>query len=228
MTIENELNQIFDDESFKLYQKEQLRFIEDWQYIESASTTDENRFKLDKEAYIKTFYKSVYYKIYRDYDDRELITKLALNIEYAKHPVWIQYRNFLLKKINDKEDEKIESKTDRFSKNIREYGFFELAKVKCLTVSSQTKLIDLLITNNLPYCIAMFDYLSFLNYLEKEHFITKNSLFIGISEWFECEKSGRTVKGNINSLSGHTNESKSRYTAYKHVGIVQENYKELE
>ena len=70
--------------------------------------------------------------------------------------------------------------------------------------------------NGLPYAIAMFDYLQFIPFLEKQYFNTKYKLYIEVSKWFGSDKEGRAVRGNISSLLKNTTENKNRYTAYQH------------
>ena len=73
----------------------------------------------------------------------------------------------------------------------------------------------------------MFDFLKFLDHLEKEHFKTKKKLFSEVSKWYNSDKEGRAVKGNISSLLKNTTENKDRYTAHQHKQIVQTDYQKL-
>ena len=81
--------------------------------------------------------------------------------------------------------------------------------------------------SGLPYAIAMFDYLEFIPYLEKKHFDSKYKLNREVSKWFDSDKDGRAVKGNISSLLKNTTENKDRYTAYKHKENVIKDYELL-
>jgi len=73
----------------------------------------------------------------------------------------------------------------------------------------------------------MFDYLEFITSLERNYFKTKYRLHREISSWFNSDKEGRSVKGNINSLLINSNENKSRYTAFKHKKSVIKDYELL-
>lgn len=120
-----------------------------------------------------------------------------------------------------------ETITEILKGQLSTYGFFELEKIKTLSDQSKISLIKKISKNGLPYAIAMFDYLEFIQYLEKNHFSTKYKLTREISKWFNSDKEGRTVRGNINSLSKYTKENKDRYTAHKHKEKVIKDYEQL-
>lgn len=123
--------------------------------------------------------------------------------------------------------EQLKTKALILSESLYEYGFFKLNKLKQLSEKSQNILIQLLSDNKLPYAMAMFDYLDYFTYLEKNHFTTKYKLYIEVSKWFNSDKEGRAVKGNVNSLLKNSTENKSRYTAFKHKEKVIRDYEEL-
>lgn len=120
-----------------------------------------------------------------------------------------------------------ETKTDKIKAELGKYGFFELPKVKQLSEHSKQSLIELISTNGLPYSIAMFDLLGFLNYIENEHFKTKYKLNKEIAKWFNSDKEGRAVKGNVSTLSDYSKENKSKYTAHTHKETVKIDYQKL-
>jgi len=120
-----------------------------------------------------------------------------------------------------------ETKSDKLKAELGKYGFFELTAVKPLSEPNKQNLIELISSNDLPYNIAMFDYLGFLTHLKKEHFTINTKLHKEISRWFNSDKEGRAVKGNISTLLEYTTESKSRYTAHKHKETVKNNYQIL-
>ena len=121
----------------------------------------------------------------------------------------------------------IRTKAEILKEKLSEYGFFELEKIKLLAEQNQNIIVDKISSKGLPYAIAMFDFLEFIQYLEKNHFDTKYKLNIEVSKWFDKDKEGRAVKGNISSLLKNTTENKNRYTAYKHKETVVNDYKEL-
>lgn len=123
--------------------------------------------------------------------------------------------------------QQIETKTDKLNADLSKYGFFELPKVKALSEVNKQNLIEMIINNDLPYNIAMFAFLGFIEYLEKEHFKTKNKLNREVAKWFNSDKDGRRVKGNISTLSEYSNEDKEKYTAHKHKENVKKDYQKL-
>lgn len=120
-----------------------------------------------------------------------------------------------------------ETKSEILKKYLIHFHFFELEKVKILSEQSKNSLIQFISENGLPYAIAMFDYLDFLKYLENKHFNTKAELNKTISIWFDKDKDGRSVKGNINVLNEYSNERRDRYTAHNHIKQVEKDYNEL-
>lgn len=119
------------------------------------------------------------------------------------------------------------TKADILKEKLSQYGFFELEKVKTLSEQSRVSIIEKIAESGLPYAIAMFDYLQFIPYLEKKHFDSKYKLNREVSKWFDSDKEGRAVKGNISSLLKNTTENKDRYTAYKHKENVIKDYELL-
>jgi hypothetical protein len=118
-----------------------------------------------------------------------------------------------------------ETKTDKLKGELIKYGFFELSIVKQLSEPNKQSLIELLSTNNLPYCIAMFEYLGFLKHLKAKYFNSDKNLFKEVSNWFDV--TDRAVKGNIYVLDDFSNENKARYTAHLQKQIVQRDYEKL-
>ena len=121
----------------------------------------------------------------------------------------------------------IKTKADTLKDYLRRYEFYNLEKVKRLSEQNKDVLVQKISENDLPYTIAMFDYLQFILYLEKNHFTFKEKLSKEVAKWLKSDKSGRTVRGNINSLLEYTEEDKTRYTAYKHIETVKKDYEKL-
>jgi hypothetical protein len=118
-----------------------------------------------------------------------------------------------------------ETKTDKLKAELGKYGFFELTKVKQLSEPNKQSLIELISTNDLPYSIAMFEYLGFLKHLKTEHFTTDYKLFKAVANWFGIAE--RAVKGNIYVLNEHSKENRTRYTADQQKRTVQKDYEKL-
>lgn len=121
----------------------------------------------------------------------------------------------------------LKTKADLLNEYLREYSFFELEKVKVLSERSQNTLIEKISENGLPYAIAMFDYLDFLDHLKNKYFKTNTKLHKEISNWLHGDEEGRAVKGNINVLNEKSNENRARYTAHSHKENVKRDYESL-
>lgn len=140
---------------------------------------------------------------------------------------YIQAITPLLKseKLNKEAVSKEKSKPEKLTIELEKYNFFSIDKVSKLTDEGQKRIVQFICNNKLPYAIAMFDYLGFLSYLEKNHFTQKYKLYKEIAKWFDAQD--RTIKGNISSLIPNTTENLTRYTAYKHKKTVEEDYKNV-
>ena len=99
--------------------------------------------------------------------------------------------------------------------------------MSCLSSDGTEKLFALITGNDLPYCIAMFEFLGFITHLKNEYFNTKSILNKEISNWFNSDKDGRAVKGNISTLSEYSTEDRTKYTAHLHKEKVQNDYEKL-
>lgn len=119
---------------------------------------------------------------------------------------------------------KEETRSEKLYKQFQQFGLFDLPRVDPLTGESKRRLIELIATKKMPYIIALFDHIGFISHLDKNHFKTKEKRNQKISEWFEADKEGRTVKGNINSL---VNRTTKRYTAYQYQEQVQKDLNNL-
>ncbi|WP_150452566.1 hypothetical protein [Arenibacter lacus] len=122
----------------------------------------------------------------------------------------------------------VKTLTEILNDNLSKHNFFKLEKVKNLTEENQAHLVEKISNNRLPYAIAMLDHLEFIDYLWRNEFnYNKTTLNKEISKWFKSDKDGRTVRGNINSLSESSKENTSRYTAYLHKETVIKDYEQL-
>ena len=114
------------------------------------------------------------------------------------------------------------NKAQLLKSNLYENGFFEVTKVKSISHDGQSKLIDLLVLNGIPYKVALFDYIGFFKYLENEKSFTKVTIHKKISAIFDCTTD--TIKGNMLSLNEHSTIDKDRYTAHQHKEKVKRDY----
>ena len=115
-----------------------------------------------------------------------------------------------------------ESKADKLKTELVKYGFFELEKVKCLTPDSKNQLVKL-ISQNMAYGIAMFDFLKFCDYLENEKGTKYKANIILTRLYNEKAKDGTTARHYRSSLV----KNNPRYTSYLHKESVQHDYQEL-
>ncbi|MEO9967179.1 MAG: hypothetical protein ABJF11_15375 [Reichenbachiella sp.] len=120
----------------------------------------------------------------------------------------------------------LKSNAEKINAKLVDFGFFELAKVKVLSAEDCSKLIGMIVENQLSYVIAMFDFLGFIRHLDNEYFKLKGKRNNEISKWFQSDKDGRAIRGYINSLSKKP-EGKDRYKAYLHKEKVQKDYQRL-
>lgn len=146
------------------------------------------------------------------------------NCQKAIESINFQLENSLslFLKNNLSENSGKQNKSDVIKSYLFDNGFFQLQKVKALTHDSQSKLLDLCILNDIPYTIALFDFLGFFKYLENEMMFTKTAIHKKISGLFEC--SVFTIKGNMLALNEHSEIDKKRYTSHKHKEKVKTDY----
>jgi len=123
--IKDKIKNIVESDSFKLYKEEQSRILKDWQYCESASLNEEARFTLDKEAYVEVFYKSVYTSR-GEYKESNLLELLIKNLKDVEHPVWIDYRSYLINRLNTLKLPQQKKKITKVSKNKEEEVWFKV------------------------------------------------------------------------------------------------------
>lgn len=118
-----------------------------------------------------------------------------------------------------------ETKEDKLKANLIQYGFFEIEKVKRLSDENKDKLIQLIVSEKMPYGIAMFEEINFCDYLDLLHG-TKYKTNLIISKWYNPNaKDGTTAKHQRNALN--KKEPNKRYTSYLHKERVKKDYESL-
>lgn len=113
---------------------------------------------------------------------------------------------------------------------LHENGFFNLPKVRDLTEQSHEELVKLICANDVPYKIAMFDFLSFIDYFLTEYASTRTEMYKKFAEIFCAGNrpvSVRTIQGNINDLRKNPSNRDPRYTASLHTEEVKNHYETL-
>ena len=152
----------------------------------------------------------------------KVCNELNFSVEYFDSGIALAFEE---KRKDNLPPQQAETKTDKLKGELGKYGFFELPMVKQLSEPNKQSVIELISTNKLPYGIAMFDFLKFLEYLESEHFNSKYKLFNEVSKWFDVDS--RAVKGNISVLCVGSLENRLRYTADQKKQIVKRDYEKL-
>lgn len=92
--FENKLMKTLGTDSYRYFEKDAFKCLEDWQYYEPISIAFEDRYDLDKEAYLKTFFDPEHLHDV-PFDEKILIERLIKNLKPAKHPVFIDYKKYL-------------------------------------------------------------------------------------------------------------------------------------
>lgn len=119
------------------------------------------------------------------------------------------------------------SRKEPLIQKLQEYGFFELQKVKVLSLERQAQLVELVAGQPLPYQIAMLHYLGYIDYL-KEHYFPKG---VDLQKWLATTlgypKAERRVKGEISVLNPKSSERRDRYTSHLHKEVVEKDYQRL-
>ena len=111
-----------------------------------------------------------------------------------------------------------------------ENGFLNLSKVKEINEQSREELVKLICSNEVPYKIAMFDFLGFNDYFLTEYAATRTEMyekFAGIFCAGNRPVSVRTIQGNINDLLKNPANRDHRYTASLHKEEVKKHYETL-
>jgi hypothetical protein len=188
---------------------------ENWEFIYAEENED----------VFNGFHQDCYELIYLYDDQIEKFIEFSTSDEIAESERKFSITDIL--KVPALPTQQSETKTDKLKAELGKYGFFELPKVKQLSEPNRQKLIELISRHGLPYSIAMFEFLDFLKHIAQEHFKTKDKLNKEVAKWFNSDKDGRAVKGNISSLSDYSNENKSKYTAHTHKKTVKTDYQKL-
>ena len=122
------------------------------------------------------------------------------------------------------EEQKI-STLQKLRAELKARDFFKLKLVKELSDPAKEKLIWFINNNELPYQVAMFDFLGFIDFYEKEYGYSRAVIYRKIAEILTV--SPRMVKGNYLVLQDFSKEDRKRYTSYKYREQVIKDYQML-
>lgn len=130
------------------------------------------------------------------------------------------YERFLLGK--RRPDAIIPSAFEKLRSDLLLKGFYDLKSVKALSDPAREKLIAQLHDNELPYQVAMLDYLGYFDFLVTEYGLSKNESYKRVGEFLGV--AARSVKGNNLVLKDYSKEDKQRYTSHRYKDQVKNDY----
>lgn len=110
-----------------------------------------------------------------------------------------------------------------FVNTVKDFGFFELPKVKSLKDNEKRKLLKMMLSNRIPYYIAMIDFLGYFTHLRQEYGMSKTKIFRHLSVAFNNE-SENSIKANYYALQKESTVDRNKYTSYKHTEDVKNYY----
>jgi len=156
----------------------------------------------------------------------EICSKLGFPLNTIKVHFPLQDKNNLTETVIDTP----KGACEKLKQALLENGFFNLPKVIELNEQSKGELVKLICVNDVPYKIAMFDFLSFIDYFLTEYAATRTEMYKKFAEIFCAGNrpvSERTIQGNINDLSKNSANRDPRYTASIHREEVKNHYETL-
>jgi hypothetical protein len=110
----------------------------------------------------------------------------------------------------------------KFIKKTQVYQFAELIKFKNLTLKNQIRLIEKIMSETIPYAVAMLDFLEYPKHLFYNYNIAKEKQYTHIANCLNT--SPRLVKGNFLVLNPASKEDRLRYTAPDFTNAVKSFY----
>jgi hypothetical protein len=135
-----------------------------------------------------------------------------------------EFLNLESKYINFVKDEK-DSDLPSTNDSLERLCFFQLEIIKSLNEEQVNKIIKLIETKDIPYIIALFDYLGLFDYLHNVNRFSKVAIFDLVSNTLKV--SNRIIKGNYYVLIPGSQENKNRYTSYLEKELVQSDLEKI-
>lgn len=124
----------------------------------------------------------------------------------------------------EKKESELTAKIERLNIELSKYGCWELEMTKELSDEQKEKFLTLLVINDLPYQIAMLEFIGFIGAFQRNYCKTKGESFDKLSSILN--KSSRTIGGNIRSFNPHSND-RDKYSAYQHIDDVTRDFNSL-
>jgi hypothetical protein len=120
----------------------------------------------------------------------------------------------------------LQSKYDTFMTVVSPYNFLELPKMKCLSAEKQKELV-LNLVKDIPYAIAMIEFLEYPQYLANnyEGMKTKSNQYKHIAKAL-CSKFD-TVKGHFIALRNPSSNKAINYSSHQYTKIVKNDYQNI-
>jgi len=122
------------------------------------------------------------------------------------------------------EEQKL-STLQKLRSDLKARDFYKLKLVKELSDPAMEKLIWFINNNELPYQVAMLDFLGFIDFYENEYGYSRVVIYKKIAEILTVTP--RSVKGNYLVLQDFSKEDRKRYTSYKYREQVIKDYQML-
>jgi|LSQX01.2.fsa_nt_gb hypothetical protein len=116
----------------------------------------------------------------------------------------------------------VQDNYSRFVNEVKPYIFEDLPKFVQLSKENQKRLITLIVSNELPFAVAMLHFLEYPKRLKEVYSLNKEKQYSHIAKALGFSK--RSVKGNFLVLSSTSDEDRSRYTSYLYENKVEEEY----
>lgn len=120
--------------------------------------------------------------------------------------------------------EKLKGKEELLFDAFEQHGLFSLPK---LEGKDKLRVVKLICSRSIPYSVAMLNYLGVFDHLMNNYGYSKLKTCKTASKWFSSDKDGRSIKGNLNTLSEKSNENNNKYTAHLHKETVIKDYESL-
>lgn len=126
----------------------------------------------------------------------------------------------------DVEIEKMPTNAQIFGNEVQKYDFTSLPSLSGLRSNQISLLITKMLGNNLPYVVAMLDFLKYPEHLKSKYSMNKTQIYNHIAKALNGV-SQRQVKGNFLVLNKGSQEDGSRYSAHQFKEQVKEDFNEL-
>jgi hypothetical protein len=117
------------------------------------------------------------------------------------------------------------STLQKLRSDLKDRDFYKLKLVKELSGPAIEKLIWFINNNELPYQVAMLDFIGFFDYYDKEYGYSRSVIYKKIAEILSVTP--RSIRGNYLVLQDYSKEDRNRYTSYKYREQVTKDYQML-